>query len=322
MNQPVGGCPELASIILAGGEGQRLRSLTAVICGTEMPKQFCRVLGTETLLEQTLNRVGLTIPPWRTVTVLTRTHHNFYRALLGGTPAQQLAVQPENRGTTAAIMYGLEKIAAIDPRAVVAIFPSDHYFNDDQRLMHQVAIAARAARQMPDTLVLLGVFPDGPDISYGWIEPGAIVPSFDSVPIYAVRGFWEKPTSQIAQYLHRSGALLNTLVMVARLQALIGLFQSVKPDVCRAFGEISSTMNTCVEADSLEKVYQSLAASDFSKDILAKATANLAVLPLTDLEWSDLGEPRRVHLVRRKLGRDVERYEKRDQGDTPLSTER
>ena len=89
MNQPVSRCPELASDILAGGEGQRLRSLTAVICGTEMPKQFCRVLGPETLLEQTLNRVGLTIPPWRTATVLTRAHERFYRLLPGRTPPRQ-----------------------------------------------------------------------------------------------------------------------------------------------------------------------------------------------------------------------------------------
>ena len=59
----------------------------------------------------------------------------------------------------------------------------------------------------------------------------------------------------------------------------------------------------------VEKVYQSLSPSDFSRDILAKATTNLAALPVTDLEWSDLGEPRRVHWVRRKLGRDIEQYE-------------
>jgi mannose-1-phosphate guanylyltransferase len=305
MNQPVSGCPELASIVLTGGEGQRLRALTAAICGTEMFKQFCRVLGTETPLEQPLNRVRLTIPPWRTVTVLTRAHQNFYRPLLGETPPQRLAVQPENRGTTAAIMYGLGKIAAIDPRAIVAIFPSDHYFNDDQRLMCQVAIAARAAWQTPDKLVLLSVSPDGPNISYGSIQLGAIIPTFDSVPIHAVRGFWEKPTSQIARYLHGSGALLNTLVMVAQLRALVRLFQSVKPDLYRAFDAISPTMNTCLEADSVEKVYQSAPSSDFSCDILAKATANLAAFPVTDLEWSDLGEARRVHFARQKLGLDI-----------------
>ena len=205
---------------------------------------------------------------------------------------------------------------AIDPHAMVAIFPSDHYFSDDQRLMNQVVIAAHAARRMPDTLVLLGVSPDGPDISCGWIQLGAIVPSFDSVPIHAVRGFWEKPTSQIARYLHRSGALLNTFVMVGQLRALIGLLQKLKPDLYRAFDAISSTMNTCLEADSVEKVHQFVPSSDFSRDILAKVTANLAALPLTDLEWSDLGEPQRVHFVRRRLARDIEQYETRSAAES------
>jgi mannose-1-phosphate guanylyltransferase len=306
MNQVVNGCPKLASIILAGGEGQRLRSLTAEICGTEMPKQFCRVLGKETLLEQTLNRVGLTIPPWRTVTVLTRAHRDFYGPLVGETPGQQLAIQPENRGITAAILYGLTKIGAIDSRAIVAIFPSDHYFSDDLRLMRHVEMAARAAWQMPSNLVLLGVSPDRPDISYGWIEPDTIVQSIESVPIYSVRSFWEKPPFQIARYLHRSGALWNTLVIVAQLRALNGLLQSAEPGMQCAFHRISSSMNTDAEADSIEKVYQSLTSSDFSRDILGKSTTNLAALAVTGLEWSDLGEPRRVHFVRRKLGRDIE----------------
>ena len=300
---------ELASIILAGGEGQRLRSLTAAICGTEMPKQFCQVLGPETLLQQTLNRVGLTIQPCRTVTVLTQAHHNFYAPLVSEAPRQQLAVQPENRGTSAAILYGLEKIHAIDPRAIVAIFPSDHYFSDDLRLMRHVEMAARAAWQMPSNLVLLGVSPDRPDISYGWIEPDTIVRKIESASIYSVRGFREKPSLKIAQDLHRSGALWNTLVVVAQQQALKGLFQSTKPDLYRAFHEISSAMNTDAESDSVETVYGPLASSDFSRDILAKSIANLAALPVTDLEWSDLGEPLRVHLVRRKLGRDIEQQE-------------
>ena len=76
--------------------------------------------------------------------------------------------------------------------AIVAIFPSDHYFSDDLRLMRHVEMAARAAWQMPSNLVLLGVFPDRPDISYGLIEPDTIVQSIESVPIYSVRSFWEK----------------------------------------------------------------------------------------------------------------------------------
>lgn len=214
-----------------------------------------------------MSRVGLTIQPWRTVTVLTRVHRNFYAPLVSETPRQHLAIQPEGRGTTAAILYGLVKIEAIDSRATVAIFPSDHYFSDDLRLMHHVEIAARAARQMPNKMVLLVVSPDRPDISDGWIEPNTIVSHIESFPIYSVRGFWEKPAPQIAQYLHRSGALWNTLVIVAHLQALKRLFQNAEPELNRTFDAISASMNTEREPDSVKKVYESIGSSDLSRDI-------------------------------------------------------
>ena len=40
-------------IVLAGGEGVRLKPLTRLISGHDRPKQFCRLYGTMTLLEQT-----------------------------------------------------------------------------------------------------------------------------------------------------------------------------------------------------------------------------------------------------------------------------
>jgi mannose-1-phosphate guanylyltransferase len=51
------------AVILAGGEGTRLRSLTRVIAGDERPKQFCTVLGNETLLQQTARRVAHVVRP-------------------------------------------------------------------------------------------------------------------------------------------------------------------------------------------------------------------------------------------------------------------
>ena len=41
-----------AAIILAGGEGRRLLSLTRQLSGDDRPKQFCAVLGDETLLSR------------------------------------------------------------------------------------------------------------------------------------------------------------------------------------------------------------------------------------------------------------------------------
>jgi mannose-1-phosphate guanylyltransferase len=41
------------AVILAGGEGKRLRSLTRLISGDNRPKQFCPIFGGETLLGHT-----------------------------------------------------------------------------------------------------------------------------------------------------------------------------------------------------------------------------------------------------------------------------
>src|SRR5689334_8420771 len=71
-------CGARWGVILAGGDGTRLQTLTRRITGEETPKQFCALLGHETLLDQTRRRVALSISPERTVMVLTKSHERFY----------------------------------------------------------------------------------------------------------------------------------------------------------------------------------------------------------------------------------------------------
>lgn len=73
-------------IVLAGGEGTRLRLMTLRIEGDDRPKQFCRVVGGTTLLEQTRRRAALLVPPQRTLIVVTQAHERFYTPLLATAP--------------------------------------------------------------------------------------------------------------------------------------------------------------------------------------------------------------------------------------------
>ena len=115
------------AVILAGGDGMRLRSLTRRITGDERPKQFCPVIGGGTLLEQTWRRTSQVVPPERTLLVFTRRHERFYQPLVSELKARHVVAQPENCGTAAGILYPFLRLAALapSPQATVAVFTSD-----------------------------------------------------------------------------------------------------------------------------------------------------------------------------------------------------
>jgi mannose-1-phosphate guanylyltransferase len=279
------------AIILAGGDGLRLRPLTRLITGDDRPKQFCPLLGGETLLARVRRRVGLAIGPDRTVLVLTRQHEPFYAPLLAGTSPGPLVVQPQNRGTAPAILYALLEIAGVDPLATVAILPSDHYVSDDVAFMAHVRAAGDAVERRPELVVLLGIEPDAPEPEYGWIEPGEPLPL---AGLRRVRRFWEKPAPPLARRLMAAGALWSSFVIVARIPALLAGLRAALPDLEVAFGSLRATLGTGDEILAAEDVYTRIPPADFSRSVLARNSANLAVRPVHDVRWSDLGLPERV----------------------------
>jgi mannose-1-phosphate guanylyltransferase len=290
-----------AAIVLAGGDGTRLNSLTRRIAGHDLPKQFCPVIGGETLLEQTVRRVSLGIPTERIALSLSRAHAQFYEPLLSGIPERNMVAQPGNRGTAAAILYSLLRLAHDSPEAVVGIFPSDHYVNDDWGFMRHVDRAFAAVHVRPELTVLLGIEPNGAEAAYGWIEPAERIP-VEEARIFGVNRFWEKPSQRVASTLFGRRCLWNSFVMVSRLSTLLGLFMVAMPGLYGLFSAIRPTFGSLLEERAVEKLYAGLSMASFSDDVLATCPMNLAVLPVQGVEWSDLGEPSRVIETLARIG--------------------
>ena len=280
------------AVILAGGDSTRLKSLTRMIAGDERPKQFCPVLGKGTLLDETRRRATLELAADRTLYVVNRQHQAYYAPILADEPTDNLVVQPRNRGTAPAILYSLLRIVAVDPEAVVAFFPSDHYISNNERFMFHIRSALDAARYRRDLIILLGLDPESPEVEYGWIEPAERI----SVPgrIFGVRRFWEKPNHNLAQVLQLRGCLWNSFVMVASVQALLDIIENSLPELYRSVEALVPLFGNPGEAPAIDKLYQRLNETNFSHQVLAQYPERLAVLKVTGVRWNDLGEPKRV----------------------------
>jgi mannose-1-phosphate guanylyltransferase len=280
------------AVILAGGDGTRLKSLTRRIAGDDRPKQFCTVLGGATLLEETQRRTALELANERTLYVVNQIHRPYYAPVLRRHRKENLVVQPRNRGTAPAILYSLLRIATRDPEAVLAIFPSDHYVSDNSKFMAHVRAALDTVRQRQDLVILLGLEPESPEVEYGWIEPASSINEHPRV--FGVRRFWEKPHQILAQVLQLRGCLWNSFVMVASARALIDIIEASAPDLYRGFAGLTSLLGTRAEAKAIDHLYDRLEEVNFSHRVLALRPERLAVLKVSGVRWNDLGEPKRV----------------------------
>src|SRR3984893_16604190 len=181
------------AVILAGGDGTRLQSLTLRIAGDRRPKQFCSFFGGETLLTQTRARLEALFQVDRELFVVTLFHEIYYREELRNVEKSRIITQPLNRGTGVAVAVALVHILQRDPDAVVVLVPCDHYYSDNEAFGRAIRSVISSAEQYPDAVVLLGAEAHYAEIEYGWIEVGSAI-SDTPVPLFRVDRCWAKPS--------------------------------------------------------------------------------------------------------------------------------
>jgi len=248
------------AVILAGGDGTRLLPLTRQITGDDRPKQFCVLSGGETLLEQTQHRVRQVVPAENVLILLTRTHEPYYRNYFSNVAPANLLIQPSNCGTATAIAFALTRLQPVNAHAVVGFFPSDHYFSNTGAFARCINQAYAFAEARRDKVVLLGIAADAPEISYGWIEPGARLQSGAVGDFFEVCQFQEKPSAEIADRLMASRCLWNSFVMVGQVGTFRDLIRRALPELLDAFESLPG---------DLGEFYRRTAPRNFSVDVLA-----------------------------------------------------
>jgi len=275
------------AIVLAGGDGTRLRGLTRKIDGDGRPKQFSRIFGDRSLLSHTRDRLEPIFGDGRLMFVVTKGHESFYSDELADVDPSCVLEQPANRGTGVAIIASLLQLLEHEVDPIVGIFPSDHYYADNAEFATMVNSAINVSCEHDDSVVLIGAKPEWPEVEFGWIEPGVMITNRTRTPLFNVGRFCEKPRPAEARSLMRKGGLWNTFITIGRAGAFLKLLSAtVLPAM--------TSMAEAVVRGNLDSVYNEIEAIDFSKHVLSAEPAGLLVMADNTSGWADLGNQARV----------------------------
>ena len=273
------------AVVLAGGEGSRLRYLTTTESGEVIPKQFCSLGNNGCLLELALARAREVATSDRVCTVVASKHRRWWQEPLRKLPKPNIFVQPSSRGTAVGAALALLQIEKQDPEATVVLLPADHYVRDEGILAESLRQSVELARREPYSIFLLGAAADVADEEVGYIVPGM------SEAGHAARvvEFVEKPDTALALSLISRRALWNMFIFAGNVQALLGLLE-------RSHNFLPLLRNVLDHGDAgaLADAYEELPSVDLSRDILAHYPRRLRVVTVAPCGWTDLGTPKRL----------------------------
>lgn len=276
------------AVVLAGGVGTRLWPSSR----NGSPKQFINLVSEHSLLQETINRLVNLMPLENIVVVTGESYAGQVQAQLPELPAKNILLEPAGRGTAPAIGLGLLQIARLakaagDSDPVVGSFHADHIITKVGHFCRVVRAAAQVAEQ--NYIVTLGITPDSPHTGYGYIERGEQLDQIDSLPVYRVARFVEKPPRQTAeQYLATGRYSWNSGMFIWRLSMIMNEYRQYLPELVRQLEEIDRVYGEPEAHETLIRVWNEVRSETIDVGI-AEKSQRMAVLP-ADIGWSDVGD--------------------------------
>jgi mannose-1-phosphate guanylyltransferase len=305
---PAAGLPTRCGIVLAAGDGNRLRPFVEKLRGCAIPKQYVNFIGKRSMLEHTFSRAQKMIPAERLFTVVSESHvrHPEVARQLSSWPMVSIVEQPDNRDTGPGLLLPLMHLYKRYCDSTVVVFPSDHFILEEDLFMVYVDQAFRIVEQDPAKVVLLGINPSEAEPEYGYIVPGKKLHGSSVIGTREVSRFIEKPDRDVARDLVSSGGLWNTLVMVFKAKTFLNTVSRITPLLYNSFERIWRAVGTPSLKDLVKEVYQQMPPVNLSKGLLEllplERPPALCVLPVRGIHWSDWGSEERIIRVLENTG--------------------
>jgi mannose-1-phosphate guanylyltransferase len=277
------------AVILAGGRGTRFWPRSR----TRTPKQLLNIIGSDTMLQQTVARLSPLFRPAQIWVVTNDEQFAEVRKQLPRVPRSQVLAEPTGRNTAAAISLAAIHLRHEHGDALMAVLPADHYIAQTAHYRTLVSDALCVASS-GGKMAVLGIPPTRPETGFGYIERAGKSASAGKSATYAVRRFTEKPALPMARKYVASGRYYwNAGMFFWRVSTFLENLRQHLPKTYAALEELAATIGTKGYSSALRRIYPRLENISVDYAILEPATRqsgapSVFVLP-ADIGWSDIG---------------------------------
>ncbi len=279
----------LHAVIMAGGAGTRFWPLSRAAT----PKQLLALVGEQTMIQQTVERLTGLVPAERLLIVTNRRLVEPMAAQLPQLDITRILGEPCKRDTAPCVGLAALLVSRADPDATMAVMPADHLIHPPEAFRETLLEAVELVEQDATRIVTFGIRPTYPAEIFGYIECGEplIGPLIGkSLEKAAFRGtrFREKPARSVAeQYLAAGNFFWNSGIFVWKAKTIIEALTKYEPQMMTHLQKIagawgSDSFTTVFDQEFSEIRGQSI---DFA---VMEHYPNIVVLkaPFT---WDDVG---------------------------------
>ncbi len=273
----------LTALIMAGGKGTRFWPLST----EEKPKQFLSLVGNETMIQMTVNRIKPLIPLERIFICTGEKYVDLVKEQLPELSDRNIIVEPEGRNTAPCIALSSLYINRYYEDSTMVVLPSDHLINNEENFRKIIESSEEFLTKEKEAIVTLGMKPDRAETGYGYIKFTEDKTLVNKENFIKVEKFVEKPNLELAEkYLRNGDYLWNGGMFIWKTKYVINLLKIHLPNTYEALKEVE---NIHIEklGDYIKENYKKTDEISIDYALLEKIK-NIYVVP-SEIGWDDIG---------------------------------
>ena len=263
-------------VILSGGSGTRMWPYSRSM----YPKQFLPLVGENSMLQETVLRLGDNIQPL----IVCNEDHRFLvaeqlRAV--NIDAHSILLEPVAKNTAPAIVLAALNVMNKGGDEVLLVLPADHVIPDSAAFNDALKVAKAQAEA--GHLVTFGIVPTYAETGYGYIKTDS------EGTARAIENFLEKPSAAKAEeYVRSESYFWNSGMFMFKASVYLQEIEKHAPSILEACKQAISNAKSDLDFMRIDKDEFEKCPNDSIDYAIMEKTNSAVMIPL-DAGWSDVG---------------------------------